>query len=62
MADAEHQAKKHILMMDAVRAKKSYEKEAYKKKKNVDFVSALVSCVNEYKWGLPSCSSSKFAK
>lgn len=42
VADAEHQAKKHLLMEEAVRARKNYEKKAYIKKQNPDFISARV--------------------
>lgn len=46
MAEAEHQAKKHLLMEEAVRARKNYEKRAYTKKQNPDFISARVG----YPW------------
>ena len=42
MAEAEHQAKKHLLMEEAVRARKNYEKRAYNKKQNADFMAARV--------------------
>ena len=42
MAEAEHQAKKHLLMEEAVRARKNYEKRAYVKKQNADFMAARV--------------------
>lgn len=43
VADAEHQAKRHLLMEEAVRAKKNYEKRAYVKKHNQDMYVARVS-------------------
>ena len=40
VAEAEHQAKKHLLMEDAVRARKDYEKRT--SKHNPDFLAARV--------------------